>query len=495
MTAGLGAADYGILAAYLAFVVGLGIWVGRGQRSTEEYFLAGRRMHWFPVGLSIMATLFSAISYLGYPAEIYQYGMRQAGLLLTFVLVTPLIILGFMPFYHRLRLTTAYEYLERRFDVRVRSAASLLFVLTRVGWMAAVIYTPSMALCAVTGWPLPVVVLGCGLLATLYTILGGMKAVIWTDVAQFCIFVGGLAGALYILHRNLNGGLDGAFYLAKLHDRVNPGSFRHGLEFDWSLVTRMTAWGCWIGALFTMTADYGVDQVSIQRYLTNRDLEAMQKSFVLNMAGVLVVVGGLMALGTGLWIYYQQHPDPRVGELTNDAVFPHFILTHFPPGFVGLMLAALLAATMSSVDSGLNSVATALTVDFWERFGWVGGDEAARLRLARGLTLLLGLVVTVLALFVGNLGTIIEITSKVNSGFKGPLLGIFLLGMLTRRARGTAVLAGAAVGLAVAMYTTYGWPLETRPSFMWLTVIGFVPTVLIGGLTSLLWKPPVERAC
>lgn len=472
--------DYGVIVVYLCVVILLGWWVGRGQRSTEDFFLAGRAMHWFPVGLSIMATLFSAITYLGYPGEIYQYGAPILAGLLTFALVAPVVMLLFMPFYHRLRLTTAYEYLEHRFDLRVRSFASGLFVLCRIGWLAAVVYTPSLALSVVTGWDLRGIIIVCGAVATLYTILGGMKAVIWTDVVQFFAFAGGIAGALVILHYALDGGFADAFHVARVWDQTHPDAFRLRLNWDWRPTARMTVWALWIGNFITLCSDYGADQVSVQRYLTTPSLAAMRRSFLLNLVGVYTVVCGLALVGLGLWAYYQQSPDPRLAQVKSDQVFPYFVAVHFPTGLAGLTIAALLAATMSSIDSGLNSVATALMVDFCERRGWVGADEAARLRLARRVTLALGVAVTALALEVGRLGNIIEITNKVNNAPKGPLLAIFVLGMLTVRARPSAVLAAACVGLVAGLYTTFWWPEASRPNFLWISLVGFAVTTVLG---------------
>ena len=485
--------DYGIIVGYLLFVVVLGIKVGQGQETTEDFFLAGRKMHWFPVGISIMATLFSAISYLGYPGEIYQHGLPITAMLPCFLFVMPIIMFGFMPFYQRLRLTTAYEYLEQRFDVRVRSLASGLFILCRLGWMAAAIYTPSLALHVVTGLPLLPLIIVCGVLATVYTIFGGMKAVIWTDVVQFFVLVGGLGGAVWIVHSHLSGGFTEAIHMARAYDQAHPEAFRLRWDFGWSWTARMTVLGCWIGQLVTFTSDYGVDQVTVQRYLTTPDLKQMQRSFVINLLGVLVVITGLAAVGLGLWAFFQHHA-AEVADLAQDKVFPYFIARYFPVGASGLMIAALLAATMSSIDSGLNSVATAVTVDFYERFGWVEESEQVRLRLARTITLATGVVVTVLATLVGRLGDIIAITNKVNNGFKGPLLAIFLLGMLTRKAQSRGVLLGAAVGLGVALYATYWWPEASRPSFLWITLLGLLPTLLLGWLGSLVRPAPGQAA-
>jgi len=321
--------------------------------------------------------------------------------------------------------------------------------------------------------------------------MGGMRAVIWTDVAQFVVLVGGLLGAMWLVHAALDGGFGEAFQLARAYDLAHPDAFRLRFHTEPSWTVRMTVWGWWIGMAATLVSDYGADQVSVQRYLANPDLRGMRRSFAINLVAVLVVLSGLALVGMGLWAYFQQHPDPVVDGLKPDKVFPYFIAAKFPVGLSGLMIAALLAATMSSIDSGLNSVTTAIMVDFGERFGWLRGEGERHLRQARMITCVLGLAITILALYVGRIGeNIIEITNKVNNAPKGLLLGIFVLALTTRRVTATGALVAAAAGFAVAMYAQTGWPLETRPSFLWLTLIGFVPTVVVGWLSGLFAKPP-----
>jgi len=493
----LASLDYFLIVVYMVGVVGLGMWLGRGQHDTEEFFLAGRKMHWLPVGISIMATLFSAISYLGYPGEFIGYGITFVAAWVTFIVTAPVIMFGFMPVYHRLKCTSAYELLEQRFDVRVRALASGLFIVVRLGWMALAIYTSSLALSSVTPFTLHQVVWVCGLGATAYTIVGGMRAVIWTDVAQFVVLVGGLLGAMWLVHAALDGGFIQAFHLAQAYDAANPGSYRMQFHTELSFTVRMTIWGLWIGNAATYLSDYGCDQVSVQRYLTSPDLKGMQRAFVINLVAVLVVLVGLALVGIGLWAYFQQHPDPVVAELKPDKVFPYFIAAKFPIGLSGLMIAALLAATMSSIDSGLNSVTTAVMVDFGERFGWLKGEGRKHLRQAQIITCVIGVAITVLALYVQYLGdNIIEITNKVNNAPKGLLLGIFVLALTTRKVAANGALSAAAAGFVVAIYAQFFWPVETRPSFLWLTLIGFLPTLLVGLLSGAFARPaapaPVE---
>ena len=259
---------------------------------------------------------------------------------------------------------------------------------------------------------------------------------------------------------------------------------------DWSLdpTVRVTTWGALIGALVANLAMYGADQVSVQRYLAAGSLKEMQKSFVLNTVGGWSMGVLMIWIGLGLYAFYSMNPGLLPEAIGGDKVFPYFIATEMPVGLRGVMIAAILAAAMSSIDSGLNSCTTALITDFFKRFGWLtrwasraSQDSAAQeLWTSRILTLLLGILVTLLACFVGALGTIIEITNKLVNSFAGPMLGIFVLGMLTRKTEWR----GAFVGLLAGTLVTAFCIIEDYPSFIWFGPIGALVTVLVGQVTS-----------
>jgi len=473
--------DYSLLLAYLVVVVGIGVWMGRGQKNTEDYFLAGRSMGWFPIGISTIASLYSAISYMGSPSEYRSYDLRLTVAMVSMIPTAVVVMYVFMPFYHRLQVYTAYEYLEKRFNVTVRALASGIFVVWRILWMGTAVYVPSLVLHTITGFPLVPMILCVGVVATLYTVVGGMKAVIWTDVAQFFILSGGSVLALWVVSSHTSG-LSGIWSLAEQGGRTRI--------LDWSLdpTIRVTTWSALIGSLVANLAVYGADQVSVQRYMAARSLKAMQKSFVLNTVGGWFMAILMIWIGLGLYAFYTNHPGLLPEAIGGDKVFPYFIATEFPLGLRGVMIAAILAAAMSSIDSGLNSCTTALITDFFKRFGWLdrwatraSRDSAAQeLQLSRILTLVLGILVTLLACFVGALGTIIEITNKLVNSFAGPMLGIFLLGMFTRKTEWRGAFAGLLAGTLATAFCI----LEDYPSFLWFGPIGMLVTVLVGTATS-----------
>ena len=477
----LSSLDYSLLLFYLLAVVGIGVWVGRGQKNTEDYFLAGRSMGWFPIGISTIASLYSAISYMGVPSEYRTHDLRLTVGMLSMIPTAAVVMYVFMPFYHRLQVYTAYEYLEKRFNVRVRARASAIFVVWRILWMGTAVYVPSLVLHTITGFPLIPMILCVGVVATLYTVVGGMRAVIWTDVAQFFVLTGGSVLALWVISSHTSG-------FSEIWSVADQGGRNRIL--DWSLdpTIRITTWGALIGTLVANLAMYGADQVSVQRYLAAGSLKEMQKSFVLNTVGGWSMGILMIWIGLGLYAFYTMNPGQLPEAIGGDQVFPYFIATEMPIGLRGVMIAAILAAAMSSIDSGLNTCTTALITDFFKRFGWLtrwagraSQDSAAQeLRMSRILTLVLGIVVTVLACFVGALGTIIEITNKLVNSFAGPMLGIFVLGMLTRKTEWRGAFMGLLVGTLVTAYCI----IEDYPSFIWFGPIGAVVTVLVGKMTS-----------
>ena len=474
--------DYFLMFAYIIIVVGIGVWVGKGQKSTKDYFLAGRSMGWFPIGISTVASLYSAISYMGTPSEYRSYDLRMMLGIVSMIPTAVIVMYVFMPFYHRLQVFSAYEYLEERFNLTVRSLASAIFVFWRILWMGTAVYVPSLVLHTITDLPLVPMIVLVGVVATLYTVVGGMKAVIWTDVAQFFVLSGGSLLALWVVSSHV-GSISEIWTVAEQGGKTKL--------FDWSLdpTIRVTTWGAVLGALVANLGMFGADQVSVQRYLAAKSLNGMQRSFIINTLGGWVMALLMILIGLGLYAFYAINPENLPAHISGDKVFPYFISTEMPLGLRGMMIAAILAAAMSSIDSGLNSSATTLITDFFKRFRWLitskdsSVQEVSReLRISRGLTLVLGMIVTVLACFVGALGTIIEITNKLVNSFAGPMLGIFVLGMLMRKTEWRGAFVGLLVGTVVTAYCI----IDNSLSFLWFGPIGLIVTVLVGKAISFL---------
>ncbi|MBN1343812.1 MAG: sodium/solute symporter [Phycisphaerae bacterium] len=511
---GLTTIDYMVCIAYLLFITALGAIFYGSQKSTKDYFLAGKSMGWIPVGLSLMATLTSAIGFIGSPAGAWKYGLILLWGLTALPLSFPIVVWVFMPFYHKLNVYTAYEYLERRFDVRVRALTSGIFILWRITWMAAAVYVPSFVLNVVTGEKLPLVptVIALGILATLYTSMGGIKAVIWTDVAQFVIMFGGMITAAIIIITGVEGGLPEIWRLLSESGKSSfvakmPGWDAAGFlaKIKLYVYSDVTVVAIVLTATLGKLGNYCVDQVMVQRYLTARSLRTSQGAFLCNCFAYAFYICSMTLVGVGLFAFMAHHAFPE--GLRNDEVFPYFIAYKMPAGVAGLMIAAIYAASMSSLDSGVNSCITAITNDFYNRL-WKGrrsldddaDDESAKthhLRIAQVSSLVLGLLVTVLACFVGRMGDVFMIAAKLIQGFIGPLFGIFILAMFTRRASAFGAMMGGAIGtvltgIAIFAEKLGGAFLVFDIGFMWPTMLGFLSTLVLGYGFSLVSPPPVE---
>ncbi len=507
LASGLTAVDYAVCIGYLLLITLLGAYFYGGQKSTKDYFLAGKSMGWIPVGLSLMATLTSAIGFIGSPAGAWKYGLILLWGLSALPLSLPIVVWVFMPFYHRLDVYTAYEYLERRFDVRVRVLTSGIFILWRITWMATAVYVPSFVLNVVTGGKLPLVpsVIGLGILATVYTTMGGIKAVIWTDVAQFVIMFGGMITAAAIIVTGVEGGLPEIWDTLSAAGKSSfvasiDGWGEAGLlgKLRMYVYTDVTVVAVVLTATLGKLGNYCVDQVMVQRYLTARSLKTSQGAFVCNCFAYAFYVCSMTLVGVGLFAYMGHHPFP--GDLRSDQIFPYFIAHQMPVGISGLMIAAIYAASMSSLDSGVNSCITAITNDFYHRL-WKGRqsledasaddvEKARQLRLARISSLVLGLLVTFLACYVGRMGNVFVIAAKLIQGFIGPLFGIFILAMFTRRASARGVMVAGLVGTALTGLAIFAEKLGPSLKafdigFMWPTMLGFLSTLVLGYVLSL----------
>lgn len=474
------AVDYVVFAVYMIASVGLGVWFVKEQRTVKDYFLAGQSMNWFVVAVSVIAALFSGISYLGAPTEVYSYDLTYAVSLLSFFIVTPVVILVFLPFFYRLNLYSAYEYLEKRFDLQVRTWSSAMFIIRVIFYLALAIYAPALALASVTSLPLWFSILAVGLLTTIYTTLGGMKAVIWTDVLQFFVLLGGQLAIGWVAVSRIPGGWAGAYDLAASAGKLNF------LNFDWNLTVRVTFWGALLGGLFNNLVQMGTDQISVQRYLTARSLPEATRSlwFKLIVTVPLVIVFYLM--GAVLFAFYRTHPGLEPALAQKDRILPYFVVTQLPHGLPGLLIAAIFAATMSTVSAGINALSTASIVDFFQRFRSTAVEPERLLRLSKWLTCFYGLVATGAAFVMPYLGTLIEATNKIMGLLGGPLLGVFLLGMLTRRANSHGTLLGAFFGALLLAYVAF----QTKVSFLWYALIGCLATMALGYLFSLATGKP-----
>lgn len=438
--------NYAVLVVYLAALVLLGVFFSRRMKNTEDFFKAGGRIPWWAAGISIFGTQLSAITFMAIPAKTYATDWRLLIGNLMIVAAAPIVVCCFLPFYRRLNVTTAYEYLELRFNRATRLLASGMFILMQFGRIGIVLLLPSIALSVVTGIDVKVCVLTMGLLCIVYTVLGGIEAVIWTDVLQVIVLVGGALLCLWLIPRNIEGGWNEMISIGESADRFRLLDFR----WNWSETTFFVMI---FGAFGQNLISYGSDQVVIQRYLTTRDEATARRSIW--TAAIMSVPASLLffLIGTALFAYFKTHPaelDPVLEQ--PDAIFAHYIVSCLPAGVAGLVIAAVFAAAMSSLDSSMNSVAAAVTADFYRRPG--GADTRGELWIARIVTVLVGLCGTMFAIWMGNQPDIKSLWDQFAAYlglFGGGLCGLFLLAIFTQRTSATAALVGL-VGSAVIQF-------------------------------------------
>lgn len=477
---GLATADYVAVVLYLIAIAIFGSSFYRRNSSAREYFLGSRSISWLPAGISIIAADLSAISVMGAPAWSYKNNLELMWVSAGYPLVAPLVILVFVPFYSRLNLYTAYEYLERRFNLNVRLLTSGLFQMLRSWHVAVAVYGPALVINLVTGLPVWACVLMMGIFTTFYTTLGGIKAVIWTDVIQFFTVTTGILLIFVVALQQIPGGFGAAISTASAAGKLNMIN----TAFDPSQLT--TVWSCIAGGAILSLAPLTTDQAILQRLFTTKSVKDCKQSVILQSVLVMPITFLLYGAGVVLFVFYQSHPERLQGLTSNNALLPFFAVSELPSGVSGLVIAAIFAASMAVMSAGINSLTTATTVDFYQRVFRPNETPEHYARVGRLGTLIWGVLVTLLALFAEHAGDLATAYTRVSSVLSGPMLGIFLLGTMTRRATATGSILGA-VGGGLSVITVIT---QSNISFFYLGLIGTVITVLLGLAVSLMMEPP-----
>jgi|TARA_B100000029_G_scaffold87143_1_gene77248 SSS family solute:Na+ symporter len=547
---GLTTADLVVIVIYLAAMMGMGIAIARRQKSTTDFFLGGRSLPAWAVGISIFASLLSTITYLGMPGEMFRTGVafltRQLPIPLVLIVVWAL----WIPFFMRLNLTSGYEYLSRRFNYTVRALSAVFCLLLLFGWISVVVLTAAGALVDIAhldiGWflgtndpatgyrdaDMHLVIIAVGMFSILYTTLGGIRAVIWTDVIQFLVLmVGALFTMGYVAYDTGSGLGDWVSHsLANKHEQVE--------WFSLDVGNRSTVFTISVGMFFWFICTHGANQVALQRYFTVKSVREARTSYLvsaLSSFGIGIILAGV---GVSLAYYIQDHPldasiakdtatnslkeldrtlddarttgDPRQVESVRDAqseqrrdlkktlnkaqdsIFPQFIRHYMPPILRGLVVAALFAAAMSTIDSGANSTSTILTVDFFRPLSRTPATEAGELSRARVLTATMGVVVVLYTLGLYHLskGTnIIDLCQRGFNCFLGPLGATFMLGMFSRRVSSAHVIPAFVAGEIVGVCTSYSMQFFGVPFSTHLIVPAAWAATMIGALVLSLLIP------
>ena len=542
--------DWLIVLAYLAYVVYDGVSRSRSTDRIDGYFLANRSLPWWAVGLSIMATQMSAITLVGTTGQAYYYGMGFIQFYFGLPFAMILICVTVVPFFYRARIYTAYEYLERRFDAKTRTLTSFFFLVSRGLSCGVIISAPAVILSVVLGCGFEITVLAIGVPTIIYTMVGGVQAVTWTDVKQMVLILVGL-GAVVIA------------VLARFPDSVSlggalsvAGSVGHLQTFDFSfdLHSTYTFWSGLLGGFFLMLSYFGCDQSQVQRFLTAKSVSEGRTSLLMSailkipLQFLILLIGVLTflffnftsppllfhpateakmqqveayrdlnreyesiqqrlsvsaaALGTNpdkprpreeyrqafearqeirrraLDLVRQKEGDKNYSDI--NYVFPSFIINHLPTGIVGLMIAAIFAAAMSSISAELNSLSTATVMDFYRRHFRPGQSEKHYLTVSKLATGFWGLAACAVAIYAVHLGSLIEVVNRFGSFFYGSLLGVFILALGTRWATPAAAFWGLLAGIAAVAVVG----LTTGISFLWYNLVGVAVVLATGAVIS-----------
>ncbi len=540
--------DWIIVVGYLAYVVFDGVRRSRGTHEVRGYFLANRSLPWWAVGLSIMATQMSAITLVGTTGQAYDDGMRFIQFYFGLPFAMIILCVTVVPFFHKADVFTAYEFLEKRFDAKTRTLTSFFFLLSRGLSCGVIIAAPAVILSIVLGWNLQLTVLAIGLPTVLYTMLGGVQAVTWTDVKQMLLIFAGMAVVVAVIVSSFPEEVSIVDAL-----RVSGASGHlQTIDFSFDLDQTYTFWSGLLGGLFLMLSYFGCDQSQVQRYLTAKSVDQARTSllmsavlkipvqFVILLIGVLVFVffhfnasplvfdpvaearlqgdarfqaleaeyqeasEGLRlaalalareetpaarlsyeaALGTRREVRHRTEAfiEGRQGESFNDVnyVFPTFVVNHLPVGIVGLMIAAIFAAAMSSISSELNALATTSVMDFYRRRFRPEASDRHYLRVAKVATAFWGALACGVAIYATQLGSLIEVVNKFGSFFYGSLLGVFVLAIAVPRARARGAFFGLLAGMAAVALTSW----YSSISFLWYNIVGAATVVIVGLLLS-----------
>ncbi len=550
--------DWLVFAVYFGGVIWFALYRSRTNVGVEGFFLANRRVPWAAVGLSVMATQASAITFIGTTGQAFDDGMRFIQVYLPQPLVMVLLCVLFVPFFYRSKVFTAYEYLENRFDAKTRSLTSFLFLISRGLAAGFVLYAPAIVLSVIMGWDERVTILIMGVVTIAYTMAGGITAVIWTDVVQMLMMFVGIAVALAILFDTLptDVGVAEVVYLGGIQQMWSS------IDWSWDPTNTYTIWSGMIGGFFLALAYFGCDQSQVQRYLTAESLRSSRLSLIFNAFLKVPMQFAILAIGVLLFVFYhferppllfnsaevtivheseredefrsleQEHRDvhslrrqttlsllegrrngenvadlrERIGGYdarllgvrrearaivsevrggsSNDVnyVFPSYLIQYVPAGILGLLIAVIFAAAMSSLDSELTALSSATVIDFYRRHFKRDASEAHYVLVSRAATLVWGAFACGVALYAGQLGSLLEAVNQVGSFFYGSLLGVFLLAFLVRRADGN----GAFWGLLGGMLAVFTVSITTDISWLYYNVVGAFAVLGIGTVVSLL---------
>jgi len=462
--------DYAVIGVYLVAIVAFGSWFARFQKTTRDYFLTGRSVPWWAICFTIVATETSTLSFIGVPAGAYAGNMTFLQIAIGYIVGRLLVSVLFIPAYFRGELYTSYELLQRRFGASVKNIAAVIFLVTRTFADGIRLFATALVIAVVTQVPVTWTVLVLGTAMIVYTVRGGVSAVIWTDVVQMFIYVGGALIVFFGLMQLIPGGLTEVSRVGATHLRV--------FDFSFDPKTVYTFWAGLFGGIALTLATHGTDQFLVQRLLSGRSAREAATGLVLSGVVVFAQFTLFLIIGVMLYTFYQTTAMPRP-LVSNDEVLPLFVVTFLPHGVSGFIVAAIVAAALSP---SINSMAATTVNDFYLKYLRPDADEATLMRVSRRATIFWGLAQIAVALGAQYVTrSVLDAGLAVLSLAAGPVLGAFLVGVLTRRVGSAAMVTGMLTGIVVL---TWIWSTGAT-AWTWYALIGSAVTFGVAAAASL----------
>jgi SSS family transporter len=471
-----------VFAVYLAGMVAMGLFFSRRNKSSDDYFRGGGKLPWWAVSLSLYATMFSSITFLSVPAKVFHSDMRYFSLSFGILILAPVVVKWYLPFFRKLNLTSAYEYLEVRFNLPCRLFASAAFIMFMVARTAIVTYLPAIALSAVTGVDVNWAIAAVTVVTIFYCTIGGVEAVVWSDFVQSLILIAGTAVMFAFMVLGTDGGVAGF-----IEKGLAAGRF-HTFDFVFDM-KEPCFWVVLVGGIVGNLASYTSDQCVVQRYMTTRDESGAAKSIYLN--GVLSFVNNIVffLVGVALFTFVASRPGFLPDTLKGDAILPYFIGFALPPGVSGLLLAAVAAATMSTLSSNLNAAASAFATDFFKRLSRKELSDASLLRCGKICTVVVGIVGGGFALVLANMEikTVFDQFQKFLGVLTGGLGCLFFMGIFLKRINAAGAIAGLAANYVVC-FALDVCSFEGKPHLLLYGAIGMAACLVVAPVVSFLTK-------
>ena len=470
--------DILVIVIYFLLISGLGYYYSKRQKNTEDFFRGGQRIPFWAAGISIFGTALSPITFMAIPAKTYSTDWSYFLLNMSIFLSLPLVILLFIPYYRQKKLNTPYEYLEIRFSSIIRLLGSCCFILYQIGRIGVILFLPSIALNLVTGVDIFLCIALMGGVSLIYTLMGGIEAVIWTDVVQVFVLMGGVSLSLILIIIDIENGFSGIIEQAKIYGKFNAFDLTFSLK-------EPTVWVMLFGGFFINLTTYGTDHTMVQRYLVTPTQKEAQKSLWIGALLTIPATFIFFFMGTALFVFYQINPSALNNNfINNDAIFPWYIVSQLPGGVSGILIAAIFAAAMSSLSSSMNSGAASFSADIYDRYGFVWNKDP--LKMARWTTLCIGMMGILFALFMAtaDIKSLWDQFNKILGLIFGSLGGVFMLGLLTKKANTKGVLIGIVVSFTIQLIISF----QQSVHLLMYAATGMISCFISGYFGSLLFK-------